>query len=95
MKLFNQLSYLESINLKIMKKLILSTTAIAVTFVAFAFAPVEKNNAMDTNFVTNAVPTAGCDNFSASYRDATECWTKSTSETLELELAQLEVLNSY
>ena len=30
-----------------MKKTILSAAAIAVTFVAFAFAPFEKNNALD------------------------------------------------
>lgn len=77
-----------------MKKTIFSVAAIAATFMAFAFSPVEKNNDMDNIFITNAEKEVGCDEFSRTYREATECWTSSTLEP-ELQAAQREVLNSY
>ncbi|GAA0751575.1 hypothetical protein [Psychroflexus lacisalsi] len=78
-----------------MKKVIFTFSAVAIGFASLAFAPVEKSNDMNTNFVTNSSSSEGCDNFSRTYRDATECWTKSTSDPVELETAQLNVLNSY
>lgn len=78
-----------------MKKMILTAAGIAATFVAFAFAPVEKNNAMDNTFVATAEAAAGCDDFYKTYADASECWSTSTPEKPKLAEAQRMVLYSY
>ncbi|SFB80757.1 hypothetical protein SAMN04487891_102449 [Flagellimonas taeanensis] len=80
-----------------MKKVFLSAAAIAVTFVALAFSPVEKNNALDDAQALKLVDLeseAGtCDTKYRTETDFSECNRIHTPPT-EVE-AKTSVLNNY
>jgi hypothetical protein len=79
-----------------MKKMILSVAAIGVTFVAFAFAPVEKNNAMNNTITSDFTSVAGtCDSRYQTSEGFTVCDRVFKEDELEIAGLQREVLNKY
>jgi hypothetical protein len=67
-----------------MKRTIFSTVAIVATFVAFSFAPAEKNNTINkAEVATMMIPAGGsCDSKFQTNQTFSKCdtrWTESTS----------------
>lgn len=80
-----------------MKKVFLTTAAIAVALVSFAFSPAEKNDAIENALTLSeaelAVEAGFCDTKYRNQKDFSVCDRTTTAE-LEFE-AQNRVLNKY
>jgi len=79
-----------------MKRTIFSTVAIVATFVAFSFAPAEKNNTINkAEVATMKIPAGGaCDTRFQTNQTFSKCDTRWTEDTSTAGKAQNKVLKS-